>query len=109
MGVALPRTRYLVKVKDGRIGKARQIKPFEIEVKSLPHDLDKIADELCRYISRYTKTKGTDVQIILPPRTTSLYAEVYSSHSQTAVGLVRIDQIEEDEDTNEQQQEGAVA
>lgn len=91
----LPRTSYRVFVKDGRIGKARQIAPFDIEVKALPHDLDRIRDEVCRHISRYAKTKGTDVIFDLRPDTHFIYADVYSNLSNQPIGLIKLEQIKE--------------
>lgn len=97
MSAALARTRYLVTAKDGRIGKSRQVQPFEIEVKALPHDLDRIRDETCRVISRFAKTKGLDIVLFLPEGTSALYANVYSSLSNTPIGALKFEQLEEDD------------
>lgn len=100
-GRALPRTKYLVTVKDGRLGKARQIAPFEIEVKALHGDWDKIEEELARHIARYCKTKGIWTELHLPPDTAAYYGAVYTKGNPTLMGMVRIDRIEEstEEDT----------
>lgn len=94
-GNTLPRTRYKVTAQNGRIGKARQIEPFEIEVKALPHNLDKMRDEVCRAISRFARTKGLDVVLSLPPGTAAIYGDVYSNLSNTPIGRIRFDLIKE--------------
>lgn len=91
MSTALPRTRYQVTVKGGRIGKARQVPDFKIEVKARPHDLDRIRDEVCRRISHYARTKGTDVALQLPPNTDAIYGDVYCDLSEHPIGRIKLE------------------
>lgn len=88
------RTKYLVTVQHGRIGKARQIQPFEIEVKALPHNLDKMRDEVCRHISRFAKTKGTDVVFELLPNRHEIHGDVYSNLSEHPIGRIKLEKVE---------------
>lgn len=89
-------TQYLVTVKDGRIGKSRQIKPFKIEYIGRSGNLDELAETAERSLVRFAGTKRVTVAIQLPPNTETIYADVYCDRSETPIGRVKFDRIKEE-------------
>jgi hypothetical protein len=88
--------KYLVTVKDGRLGKARQIRPFRVEYEGLPGDLDKLQDVAVRHIARFAGTKRIAIAMEFPSDTAAIYTNVYCDRSETPIGRVKFDPIKEE-------------
>jgi hypothetical protein len=49
--------KYLLTPKDGRVGKARQVKPFDVSYDGLPGDLNKLAQACTDGLRKYANKK----------------------------------------------------
>lgn len=88
--------KYLVTVKDGRLGKARQVRPFKIEYEGRPGDIDKLHDAAVHAVARFVGTKRVIFALEFPPSTPAIYTDVYKDDCETPVGRVKFDPIEEE-------------
>lgn len=88
---------YLLTVKDGRIGKSRQIKPFKVGYDGRHGDLDELAQVAERRLARFAQTKQVDVIFDILPDRTELHADVYCSKSNTPIGRIKFEKIEIEE------------
>ena len=87
---------YLLTVKDGRIGKARQIKPFKVGYDGRHGDLDELRNVAERRLARFAQTRRVDVVFDLLPNRTELHAYVYCDKSNTPIGHIKFEKIEEE-------------
>lgn len=87
---------YLLTVKDGRIGKSRQIKPFKVGYDGRHGNLDELANAAERALARFAQTKQVDVIFELLPNRTELHAHVYCNKSETPIGYIKFEKIEEE-------------
>lgn len=87
---------YLLTVKDGRIGKSRQIKPFRVGYDGRHGDIDALIAAAERALARFAQTKRVDVVIELLPNREEIHADVYCDKSNTPIGRVKFNKIEEE-------------
>jgi multidrug efflux pump subunit AcrB len=92
----LSHVQYLLTVKDGRIGKSRQIRPFKVGYEGRHGNLDELAAAAERALARFAQTKHVDVIIDLLPDRTEIHADVYCDKSNTPIGRVKFEKIEEE-------------
>lgn len=90
-------TEYLLTVKDGRLGKARQIRPFKVGYIGRPGDLDELVEVAAKHLKRFSGSRHVDLVLELPANTSTIYANVYCDRSQTPIGRVKFDHIKEEQ------------
>jgi hypothetical protein len=87
-------TKYLVTPHKGRVGNARQIAPFPIETKTLPHDLGAIGTALCDAVHKIAKRRDLLSSYDFGASRGQFKFEVFD-RGDTLVGRFYVDQIEE--------------
>jgi hypothetical protein len=85
-------TKYQVTPERGRVGKARQVQPFELEVNSLPHDLGKIEKALTVATHRYLRRYDTKTNVNVTDVSAVFQAEIICDGS--VVARLLVEQIE---------------
>lgn len=88
-------TRYLVTPHKGRVAKAREVKPIEVETDSLPHDVRKLQESITRGLHKYLRRQDAFTVLELPSIGPGKFrARLYHPDGTLAAALY-VDQIEE--------------
>ena len=90
--------RYLITPKDGRIGKARLIKPFEMQADGRPHNLDRIQSMVMTSVKRYVKDRTAFGVIDIDREHNGPHLrfllEVFCDRSVKPIATIKIEEIE---------------
>lgn len=65
--------KYLVTPEKGRVGRARHIKPFEVEAGDRVGDLDKVMSQITLNIGKIAKRRGCSASYELKPNESFIY------------------------------------
>ena len=86
-------TKYLVTPHKGRIGKARQVSPFTVEVDALPHNLNKLALAISRAVVPMTRHRDLTTAVYVEGPSHCFKAEVFFAND-TLVAQLHVEALD---------------